>query len=622
MQNNKINAIIVCIIIAASIALAIGSNEYYNSVSERITQSSIDEIRNNAEGTGHIISLTVKNKLESITSSLTILSSSPAMNSKWLERGEVLLTSAQNASDSLTDEYIWADQNGIVLESISTSRGNFDAEGIPGANIGSTDYFKIPKETRNPYIAGFTKGTDGVSRIYISYPIVGVAGAFTDGLDPSAAAAQKDSSFKGVIVASIELDSLSHIISESATSNIPIVARILDKDGTILMSQLSPTIVGKNWFSEEVQSYYYPDIIPIEYKQVVNQFSQDSLSSITPGSIDFVRSGVSSTLVSNPIILEGSHVMTLFTRVPHSIPASTLAIINEQRIISTTLIVAIIAGAAVASFIFLSWNRNLRRLVNKRTIELEAKTEVLNQANEKLLNHDKLQREFINIAAHELRTPIQPLLGIADILSSQFSGGKEKIEVSKAEVDLIIRNAQRLEKLSADILEASRIEGKDLKLHKEIFDLNKKIREVVDDIRPFVESERKLKIDFSPLDERESTVMVEADKLRIFEVISNLLRNAIKFTPEGTIKISLVQRDNIAEVSVKDSGIGIDPEIMPKMFDRFTSKSEQGTGLGLFISKSIIEAHDGRIWGENNIDGKGAIFYFTLPALSEAVEKV
>jgi signal transduction histidine kinase len=116
--------------------------------------------------------------------------------------------------------------------------------------------------------------------------------------------------------------------------------------------------------------------------------------------------------------------------------------------------------------------------------------------------------------------------------------------------------------------------------------------------------------------------MVEADRLRIFEVVSNLLRNSIKFTQEGTIKISLKKRDNLAEVRISDTGVGIDPEIVPKMFDRFTSKSDQGAGLGLFISKSIVEAHGGKIWGENNRDGKGATFYFTLPMVPEAVNKV
>jgi signal transduction histidine kinase len=308
--------------------------------------------------------------------------------------------------------------------------------------------------------------------------------------------------------------------------------------------------------------------------------------------------------------------------VSHDLPASTIAIIEEQRRISTILIMTIIAGAASASIIFLSWNRNLRHLVSKRTLELEAKTEVLNQANEKLLNHDRLQREFIDIAAHELRTPIQPLLGMAEILHFQFSEGKDKIEVSKAEVDMIIRNAQRLEKLSSDILEASRIESRQLKLNKEIFNLDEKIRQVIKDIRPFVESDGGLKIEYSSINNTDGAIMVDADRSRIFEVVSNLLRNAIKFTPEGTIKISLKKRDNIAEVSVSDTGVGIDPEIMPKMFDRFTSKSDQGTGLGLFISKSIVEAHGGKIWGENNQDGKGATFYFALPMLPEAINKV
>jgi signal transduction histidine kinase len=114
-------------------------------------------------------------------------------------------------------------------------------------------------------------------------------------------------------------------------------------------------------------------------------------------------------------------------------------------------------------------------------------------------------------------------------------------------------------------------------------------------------------------------VLVEADKVRIYEVISNLLKNATQFTKEGTITIAAEEEEeekmNYKEaiVSVKDTGTGIDPEILPRLFTKFATKSVTGTGLGLFISKSIVEAHGGKMWGENNTDGKGAIFAFSLP---------
>ena len=107
---------------------------------------------------------------------------------------------------------------------------------------------------------------------------------------------------------------------------------------------------------------------------------------------------------------------------------------------------------------------------------------------------------------------------------------------------------------------------------------------------------------------------MKADKVRVYEVISSLLKNAIKFTKEGTITIAAEKMDyNEAVVGVKDTGEGIDPEIMPRLFAKFATKSFEGTGLGLFISKSIIEAHGGRMWAENNADGKGSSFCFSIP---------
>jgi signal transduction histidine kinase len=628
-DTKRFSSLIICAIIVTSIALGYGASQYYNSVAERIRESTIDTIRNNAKVSGHTIAQTFENKLESVSANLEILAGSPAMNSKWLDRGLVLLTSAQTSTDPFVDEYVWADENGMVLQSVTSSTGNTFAQGDGARNIIATEYFDAVKKRTESHFIGYSEGTDGVFRLYISYPIMGAAGEFTDDLNSPELSLETESgsvpTFNGAVVASIELESLSAIVSDTSYADIFAVTRILDNKGTVLLSQGNPEFVGKNWFEQEVQASSFPRLVPDEQKEQVNRFNREALEKMTSQSIDFTRSGVRATLVSSPIFIEGSRAMTLFTRVGHDLPAATLTIIEEQKAISTVIISAIGAGAAVASFVFLSWNHRLRHVVNQRTQDLKTQTQVLNQANEKLLNHDRLQKEFINIAAHELRTPIQPLLGMAELLRSQFSDGKEKIEVSKAEVDMIVRNAERLEKLSSNILEASRIESKSLKLDKEIFSLDQKVRRVIEDIRPFVESAGGLKIEYLFLsdDGSERDVLVEADSLRIFEVVSNLLRNAIKFAPEETIKVTLSRRDSqFAQVSVSDKGKGIDPEILPKMFDRFSSKSEQGTGLGLFISKNIVEAHGGRIWGLNNSDGRGATFYFTLPIVQEKLEKL
>ncbi|MDQ3888377.1 MAG: HAMP domain-containing histidine kinase [Thermoproteota archaeon] len=216
---------------------------------------------------------------------------------------------------------------------------------------------------------------------------------------------------------------------------------------------------------------------------------------------------------------------------------------------------------------------------------------------------------------------------MTEILMSQFEEeegeepGKEKknnkkkeITVTKQEIEMIARNTKRLERLTSDILDVSRIEGNALKLNVEVIDLNEKIRIVVNDEINAIPQGKELKIIF---DHRErSPLFVKADKLRLFEVLSNLIGNAIKFTDSGgiiTVTAEKTAAKNEAIVSIKDTGKGIDKEILPRLFTKFASKSDNGTGLGLFLSKGIIQAHGGKIWAENNKDGIGATFRFTLP---------
>jgi two-component system, OmpR family, sensor histidine kinase VicK len=247
--------------------------------------------------------------------------------------------------------------------------------------------------------------------------------------------------------------------------------------------------------------------------------------------------------------------------------------------------------------------------------ELKESKEKLQTTNDQLKVHDKMQKEFINVAAHELRTPIQPILGLTEFVYSKITDTNQR-ELLTA----VIRNVKRLQQLTEDILDVTRIESKSLKLKNEQFGLNDVISSVAEDYRRQIqESGSNIKLLYQPLEE---TVITEVDKTRIAQVISNLISNAIKFTKEGSILVKVQKRTHEEEkednqeaiVSVRDTGMGIDSEILPRLFSKFATKSFQGTGLGLFISKSIIEAHGGRMWAENNTDGeKGATFYFTLP---------
>jgi signal transduction histidine kinase len=234
---------------------------------------------------------------------------------------------------------------------------------------------------------------------------------------------------------------------------------------------------------------------------------------------------------------------------------------------------------------------------------------------------DKLKDEFINIAAHELRTPIQPIIGLSGILRSQIKDSKQQ-----EFLDVIVRSAKRLQRLSEDILDVTRIESHNLMLRKEKFNLNEIISNTISDtINQVIVKENKensVKLEFANSRDKgkgeggeqgNSPAIIEADKGRISQVVSNLLANAVKFTNEGTVKVATAKKDNEIVISIKDTGAGIDSEILPRLFTKFATTSTTGTGLGLFISKSIVEAHGGRIWAKNNSDGKGATFYFSLP---------
>jgi signal transduction histidine kinase len=230
---------------------------------------------------------------------------------------------------------------------------------------------------------------------------------------------------------------------------------------------------------------------------------------------------------------------------------------------------------------------------------------------EQLKTNDKMQKEFINIAAHELRTPVQPILSLSEILQSDISNNAKQQEF----LDAIVRNAKRLQQLTENILDITRIESHSLELRKERFSLNENIINVINDMNKQAVLRNNNNKTVSILFEPKQDIIVEADKVRIYGVISNLLKNAIHFTNEGTIHIAAAEKMDYNEVivSVKDTGEGIDPEIFPRLFTKFTTSSVTGTGLGLFISKSIVEAHGGKIWAQNNPDGIGATFYFSLP---------
>ncbi|MFL6359871.1 MAG: ATP-binding protein [Nitrososphaeraceae archaeon] len=278
-------------------------------------------------------------------------------------------------------------------------------------------------------------------------------------------------------------------------------------------------------------------------------------------------------------------------------------------------------------------------------------------ANERIKAQEESNRDFINIAAHEFRTPTQSIMGFSELLQNLFEEEKairgddhnsdskehDNQNQKKMALDAVVRNASRLERLAKDILDVAKIESNSLTLNKERFSLTEKISNTISDIiatqirKDGINDDNKnIKINFeSKGGERGNGIFIEADKTMIQQVISNLLKNAIKFAKEGgtitiTADISTPKKveaegrgksegkeggGEVVVVEVKDTGSGIDASILPRLFIKFATSSSEGIGLGLYISKGIVEAHGGRIWAENNLDGKGATVAFILPCL-------
>jgi len=232
---------------------------------------------------------------------------------------------------------------------------------------------------------------------------------------------------------------------------------------------------------------------------------------------------------------------------------------------------------------------------------------------EQLKVHGKMQNEFINIASHELRTPTHAILAYSDLLPQHPEKRDEIIQGIK-------RNATRLQKLTEDILDVTKIESKTLNLHKEIFDLSVLLSTTIDDYKNNLEQKDNDKFRLLYTNINNESLFVEADCQKITQALSNILNNSIFFTKRekrvGEVYVTIERKKTNSKeiiVNIKDNGPGIDDDLFPRLFTKFATTSTKGTGLGLFICKGIIEAHGGKIWAENNKDDQGATFAFILP---------
>ena len=507
-----------------------------------------------------------------------------------------IINEKYNSIGDIIDRIFILDKNDVVTTDFSHHGTNMNV----GLNFSQREWVE---EVRNNLKPVFSKGFEGqdIYSIFIAVPMIN----------------KENNQYLGLIGASIPTEKFFSRYGNVHDINSQFLV-VYDKSGTILAVGADKSLVGKNFFSKTVQIFTMQN-------EILNNLTRTLLAGnpnvgvYNYGKTERINTG-------QPVIIQDTPTYFIQVVTPtREIFAKTADTLFTERLKSYSLLTAVFVSVAILTIFLLKWSNTMRKEVIKRTHELNrsnVKLAIMSQelknsnlslqkANDQLRQNDKLQREFINMAAHELRTPIQPILGLTDVLLDK------SLDPHQSQLlEVIMRNARRLQRLSGDILDVSKIESSSLKLSKTPMELNEVIQTVINDFENGnkLERNKNVKIFFNPKD----SIIVYVDKDRILQVLSNLLNNALKFTKHGTVMINInLDDDNennkAVKVTIQDTGVGITQELMPNLFSKFVTSSYNGTGLGLFISKGIIEAHGGRIWAENNSNGVGASFSFSLP---------
>lgn len=590
--------------------LSILSYQYSSFTASKIAGISSEDVRSNARIEAYHLSQILIHSINSITNNLEALTNSVPLLYSDNQTVKFLLNNAQDSTRELTSAYYLIDSNGKVIS--WSNSGDSELQLQRDLDLSKMEYYLSPRNTEMPYYSTVIRSPSG-DKIFISFPIL-ISSVDTARNTNTSNATE---SFRGVIVSAIDVNRVGKFLQDRLSPELVSNVGLMDKNGIFLYAR-NESLIGKNFLSKDFQS-----TIPSNIKNSYNDILKRSLGP-RAGAQDVSISDKTTTISYRPIIIDGKQLWTLYIGSPHTLTSDVGLLIDQQKNFSTMVVIIIGAIAIGIAFIILSWNKRLKTSVMNRTLELKRANDsliesnrLLEAANEQLKVHDRMQKEFINVAAHELRTPIMPILGDAQYIERQFDNDDPRIQIEKDQVSSLIRNAKRLDRLASDILDVTRIESKSLKLNKEKFNLKDIILSNLADIKRFeYEGSGFPDIKYTPKD-----IIVNADKGRLSQVIANLLSNAIKFTDKGVISIETSESDGEVIATIRDSGSGIDPEIFPKLFSKFITKSDRGTGLGLFISKSIIESHGGKIWAENNRFEPGATFYFSLPAVDNGLDR-
>ena len=610
-RTRKTNIFILALTAAVALILSILAYQYSTFTSNKIIDIASQEVRSNARIEVHDVSQILANKLQTVGALLQTLAESPAIHNNEYKRADIVINTRQHSSRDLTDFYMWLDKNGKINWISNINETTYQK--YKGTDLSYRPYFAIPKYTHKVYYSSLIQSNDKVPRLYISYPVINTTGT-------------NKGTLTGVVVASIRLKTLGNFLKNQIYPQFNSTIGLLDRNGIILyttpkqfgISTNTQQYVGEYVFGDKFQSALSSSIQPPESKNLLNDLIKQSLQGNT-GSGDILINGRMNTIAYQPVLINGKNFLTLYISAQHTLTSDVSALIDQHKYFTILVVTIIAAVAFIIEFLLFSWNKRLETTVNVRTAELKTANESLAKsnkqlasANEELKIHGKMQNEFINIASHELRTPAQSILGFAELAKADPTYIENQIQ---SFIDVIYRNAFRIQKLTNDILDVTRIESNTLNLNKTKFNLKDVIVSCVEDVQAKLVPDsvnNKVKVVYrllknrGEIDNRGDNFFVQADRDKITQVISNLLNNALKFTTGGLVSIAVSRKEEHKEgqeeaiVTIEDTGSGIDPEIFPRLFTKFSSKSFSGTGLGLYISKSIIEAHGGKIWAQNN----------------------
>ncbi|GKS61285.1 hypothetical protein YTPLAS21_07430 [Candidatus Nitrosocosmicus sp.] len=608
---NKSVIIVAILIVIIPISLYL----YFQQETESSIRNSIyEQQKQNQMDASKAIATHLESDIELILSRLQGLASSPSIMN-WDTRSNTTITLLKDYyriinSSTPVDRLFLNDRSGVsVLDIAPLNTTNY-----AGINFSFRDWVNQTKNTLSPVISDTFLGMDDKNRIAMTYPIIikNSSGSFYNGLVGVVIPVNEFFNFYGNIY-----DIQSQYLS------------VLDNKSVILVHPL-PSLVGKEFFGEFTQNL-------TGYNDILNNLVRTVISGQPNISIyEFVNEERLNT--GYPVYIDGVPKYAVFVVTPTSSIYSTVNnIIEKERLQMLSLIIGIIAAVLLLILYLSKVNSTLDKAVKKRTTELENVNIKLESANKHIKIHDDMQKEFINMAAHELRNPVQSLLGFSDILKKlniRNEGNKIALQYKDA-IEAISRSSKRLKRLVDIIFDVSQLDNNLLILNKESFDLKDMIEQLVTDYQSHntllnntnnnqshIEGNNieytkgKHVIDFAYSNYPPGPKTVKGDKAYLKQVITNLVDNAVEFTQnEGKVKINLDKEleNGKVIVTVSDNGYGIHPDILPFLFTKYVKKSRGGAGLSLYISKKIIEAHGGEIWAKNNDDGRGATFGFSLP---------